>query len=218
MSDIQSNTWAIHLSRGAPLQWGAIYHGRPHECPTCKIPLLTGEYPGFCCGPNGKCFADVPPLSPLPPEFAPFINDPNISYRSRKLNLLFALAAVETTLPFFKFRGPQGFFSIQGRVFHRLRAEHEDSPVHWIVYDGFALDCPPHAKHARKIPAQWIERVRDALLRCNPFVRCLRILGDLDPQTCPYAHVVLSDTGAPSPEVAALLRYDNTVGADVQPR
>ena len=117
-----------------------------------------------------------------------------------------------------KIEGPQGFFSIQGRVFHRLRAEHHDSPVHWIIYDGFSLQCPPHSSHAKLLPQLWIEQMRSALLRVNPFVRQLRMLGDLDPRTCPEAHVVLSDFGAASPELAALIRYDNSVRSDVQPR
>lgn len=107
-------TWIIHLTSGACLQWAAIHHGCPHVCPTCNIPLLTGEVLGFCCGPNGKRFHDVSPLPALPPEFDTFLNYPKISFLLCKLNLLFALATMETTLPFVKIHSLQGFFSIQG--------------------------------------------------------------------------------------------------------
>nr|VWP00470.1 Ubiquitin carboxyl-terminal hydrolase 7 [Ganoderma boninense] len=125
---------------------------------------------------------------------------------------------METTIPFVKLRGPQGFFSIQGRVFHRLRAEHEDSPVHWIVYDGFSLQNPPHSRYAHALPQTWIEHMRNALLRINPYIRSLRILGDLDPTSCPEAHVILSDAAGCTPELAAIIRYDNSTQPDVRPR
>ncbi len=211
------STWTIRLSSNACFKWAGMNCSHQHVCPTCHIPLLTGERPGFCCGPNGSWYHNVPALPPLPPEYDVFLHDPHISFLSRKLNLLFALAAIETSILFIRCRGPQGHFSIQGRIFHCLHAEHKDSPVHWIIYNGFSLQSPPHLGYAHAIPNLWIESVRAALLRSNPFIRDLCILGDLDPQTCPEAHVVLSDTGTYYSELAAIISYNNSVHSDIQP-
>ncbi|KIJ49119.1 hypothetical protein M422DRAFT_94708, partial [Sphaerobolus stellatus SS14] len=89
-------------------------------CGFCRISLLTGERSGgFCCGPRGKYANVVLPLPPLPAEFTWLANQPNISFLSRKLNLIFSFAAMETTESFPTLTGPPGFLAIQGRVYHR---------------------------------------------------------------------------------------------------
>ncbi|KIP08004.1 hypothetical protein PHLGIDRAFT_59628, partial [Phlebiopsis gigantea 11061_1 CR5-6] len=99
--------------------WGRVCGSRVHHCPTCKIPLLTGEQPGFCCGTKGSRFHDVPPLPPLPHEFNSFLKHPDISRLSRRLNLLFSFASMETTAAFPELRGSPAFVAIQGKVYHR---------------------------------------------------------------------------------------------------
>lgn len=81
-------------------------------CPFCGIQLLSGENAGFCCGPQGKYFNAVPPLPRLPDEFYTFLNDPQVSGLSRKLNLLFSFAALQTTAAFPN--TADGFLAIQG--------------------------------------------------------------------------------------------------------
>src|SRR4051812_40826813 len=84
------NTWIIRSLPSTDLQWGRIHNGTPHACISCGIILLTGEKAGFCCGPNGSRLHDVPPLPPLPDEYAAFANDPHIASLSRILNLIFS--------------------------------------------------------------------------------------------------------------------------------
>ncbi|KIJ28704.1 hypothetical protein M422DRAFT_90147, partial [Sphaerobolus stellatus SS14] len=86
----------------------------------CNVLLLTGERSGgFCCGKRGKYANVVNALPPLPPEFDWLAGQHNISFLSRKLNLLFSFAAMETTDEFPVLTGPLGFVAIQGRVCHR---------------------------------------------------------------------------------------------------
>ncbi|EAU89532.2 hypothetical protein CC1G_02421 [Coprinopsis cinerea okayama7 len=101
-----------------PMQWGAVRNGRRHECPYCKVILLTGEIPGFCCGTRGSRLQDVPPLPPLPDEFNIFLNHPQISKVSRALNLIFSFASLETTHDFPSYSG-SAMFAIQGKIIHK---------------------------------------------------------------------------------------------------
>ncbi|KAF9561457.1 hypothetical protein CPC08DRAFT_608202, partial [Agrocybe pediades] len=101
------------------LQWGAFRLGTMHQCPVCKLVLLTGERKGFCCGKDGSKFNDVLPLPPLPEEYNTFINDPNISSKSRILNLAYSFASMETTHDFPAFSQGNAFVAIQGKVYHR---------------------------------------------------------------------------------------------------
>ncbi len=73
------NWWLIGPISKPNLIWGNQRQGHIHECPVCHVSLLTGEKPGFCCGPNGSKYRDVPPLPPLPSEFNTFLNHPHIS-------------------------------------------------------------------------------------------------------------------------------------------
>ncbi|KIJ27081.1 hypothetical protein M422DRAFT_191403, partial [Sphaerobolus stellatus SS14] len=90
------------------------------RCQFCDVLLLTGERSGgFCCGKRGKYTNVIPPLPALPAEFVWLARQPNISFLSRKLNILFSFAAMETTEAFPVLTGPLGFVAIQGRVYHR---------------------------------------------------------------------------------------------------
>ncbi|KIJ34476.1 hypothetical protein M422DRAFT_182044 [Sphaerobolus stellatus SS14] len=85
------------------------------RCQFCNILLLTGERNGeFCCGQRGKYAHIVAELPPLPAQFIWLANKLNISFLSRKLNLLFSFAAMETTEKFPILSGPLGFVAIQG--------------------------------------------------------------------------------------------------------
>jgi hypothetical protein len=209
------DTWLIRRSNQCLLQWGQIHNGVQHRCATCGILLLTGETAGFCCGPNGRRFHDVGPLPALPAEYSIFLHDPRLSSLSRILNLLFSFASLETTHSFPHISGPPGFVAIQGKVYHRIRPDHHDSAIRWILYDGF-MNNIPHADLARQIPPQWIRAVHAALSRVNPFVRALRQLSQQIPQF-PSAQLLLHDSGA-SPEIAACMTYDNTTSQQLKPR
>ncbi|KAJ7210365.1 hypothetical protein GGX14DRAFT_363561, partial [Mycena pura] len=120
MSRQPRNLWEIGTLPITTLTWGQIRAGQPHKCSTCGVILLTGERPGFCCGPSGSRFLDVRPLPPLPAEFNGFLHDPKISKLSRKLNLILSFASLESTHPFpQQTNGPPGFMAIGGRVYHR---------------------------------------------------------------------------------------------------
>ncbi|KDQ23456.1 hypothetical protein PLEOSDRAFT_1049241, partial [Pleurotus ostreatus PC15] len=181
MTTISSNPpvaerWRIVGIRRPKFSWGARRGNKVHACSTCGINLLTGEKPGFCCGPNGSRFQDVPPLPPLPIDFAPFLNDPRISSQSRKLNLIFSFAALESTHPFPKNIGPQGFIAIKGKVYHRIRPNHQNSAIRWLLYDGFMPQDAPFPDIASSLPQSWLHIVRDTLMRVNPFATSLRSL------------------------------------------
>ncbi|KAK7002201.1 hypothetical protein R3P38DRAFT_2557039, partial [Favolaschia claudopus] len=164
-----TNLWEIGPISNPRLAWGAKRGNRSHCCSTCGIALLTGEDSGFCCGPGGSKFGDVKPLPPLPPEYTTFIEDPRISHLSRVLNLLFSFASLETTQPFPHIEGPPGFLAIQGRVYHRVRPNHDNSAVRWLLYDGFLETAPPHqnASWFESIPTPWVDAFKRALLRVN---------------------------------------------------
>lgn len=59
--------------------------------------------------------------------------------------------------------------------------------------------------------------MRSTLSRCNPFIRQLCCLSQLDATRCPEAHIILMDS-PDTPEITTILRYSNTSRADVQPR
>ncbi|KAJ6619319.1 hypothetical protein B0H10DRAFT_1768716, partial [Mycena sp. CBHHK59/15] len=114
-----NDTWQILPIASTHLTWGEQRGDRIHSCRTCGVVLLTGESPGFCCGPKGSRFKDVKPLPALPPEYDTFIQDPRISHSSQILNLVLSFASLETTHPFPEMSGPPSFVAIQGRVYHR---------------------------------------------------------------------------------------------------
>lgn len=194
------------------LQWGSTRGNETHSCRYCHVDLLTGESAGFCCGTKGK-YANVPPaLPPLPDEYNTFLNHPHVSSLSRLLNLTFSFASLESSQEFppIPARGP-GFLAMAGRLYHRIRADHQDSAIRWLLYDGFANDNIPYAntEWAKKLPSSWINAVQNALLEVNPFARALLYLAGVDPVNCPTAHICL-DPGGSGNEIAAIMNYDNT--------
>ncbi|EIM83451.1 uncharacterized protein STEHIDRAFT_37475, partial [Stereum hirsutum FP-91666 SS1] len=86
-------------------------------CRHCGILLLTGEKAGFCCGDRGARLADVSNLPPLPAEYTTLMQHPHISKLSRKLNLVFSFASMETSHKFPNTHG--GMFAVQGKIYHR---------------------------------------------------------------------------------------------------
>ena len=215
-----AQTWMIGPTRNACLQWGSTRGATVHRCPHCFVDLLTGERPGFCCGKNGKYSNDPPGLPPLPSEFDDIIQDPNVSALSRLLNIIFSFAALESSHEFPPLPpGGPAFVAMQGRLYHRVRPTHRNSALRWVLYDGFAHEAFPHSNSdwARKIPTLWIETVRRALLRVNPFIGPLLFLAGVDPTTCPTAHIRLDSSG-PGNEIAAIFNYNNTTLAGINAR
>ncbi|KAF8587225.1 hypothetical protein K439DRAFT_1338723 [Ramaria rubella] len=101
-------TWLIGPVSKPRLQWGTRYGNTIYECPHCHIVLLTGEWPGFCCGSGGTRLGDVPFLPDLPDEFNIFMNNERISSLSRILNLIYLFALLESMVQFLTFHGPPG--------------------------------------------------------------------------------------------------------------
>ncbi|PPR05450.1 hypothetical protein CVT24_007467 [Panaeolus cyanescens] len=211
-----SNTWAIGPISDPKLKWGAVRNGHRHECPHCHILLLTGERPGFCCGKGGSRLNDVPSLPPLPPQYNVFINDPRISSLSRVLNLVFSFASLETTHAFPTISGGPSFVAIQGKVYHRIRPDHQNSAVRWFLHDGYMQTASPHNNWASVLPDNWKAAFIAALQSVNPFVEKLRNLSGISTVT-PAAHLILYDSGTTS-EIAAIMCYDNTTQAQLSPR
>ncbi|KIJ22691.1 hypothetical protein M422DRAFT_123661, partial [Sphaerobolus stellatus SS14] len=52
---------------------------------------------GCCCGEKGRYAHIVEDLPPCPPELLWLGSQPNISFLTRKLSLLFSFATMETT-------------------------------------------------------------------------------------------------------------------------
>lgn len=139
---------------------------------------------------------------------------------SRLLNLIFSFAALESSRDFPSIPpGGPAFLAMSGRLYHRIRADHRDSAVRWLLYDGFANNCIPFADAtwASKVPLSWIEAVQEALSDHNPFARALLYLAGVDPELCPTAHIRLDPTGSGN-EIAAIMNFDNTTLGDVNTR
>ncbi|KAI6149382.1 hypothetical protein BKA82DRAFT_129128 [Pisolithus tinctorius] len=206
--------WLIGPISSPSLTWGAVCNGRCHQCQCCGIDLLTGEEPGFCCGVNGSHYLDVAPLPPLPLEIEAISCHPEISSLSHILNLVFSFASMETTHPFPDDFAVPGFLAIQGQVYHHIQPGHTNSAVCWLLYDGFMRNTP-HAQWASKLPPRWIDAVRQALERVNPFVTALRSLSAFS-ISHPSATLILKDDGAA--EITAVMSYENTSSAESKSR
>ena len=211
-----NHTWTIAYISSPRLQWSATRGNHVHECPTCHIPLLTGETPGFCCGPRGSKYNDVQSLPPLPQEFNIFINDARISDLSRVLNLIYSFASLETSQPFPQIPGGPSFISIQGKVYHRIRPSHHDSAIRWLLHDGFMQHKAPHENWASIIPATWKAAFTSALLRVNPLIHQLRNLSNIA-DTSPEAQLLLLDSGSAN-EIAAVMCFDDTTRSQAKSR
>jgi hypothetical protein len=131
---------------------------------------------------------------------------------------MLSFASLETTQPFPRIDGPPGFMAIQGRVYHRVRPNHQNSAVRWLLYDGFLETPPPHqsADWFASIPPAWITVFKNALLRINSFAINLRFLGQLNTAGQTTARIILEDTG--SSEIAAIMSYSNTTQTEIKAR
>jgi hypothetical protein len=131
---------------------------------------------------------------------------------------MFSFASLETTQPFPQIDGPPGFMAIQGRVYHRVRPNHQNSAVRWLLYDGFVETLPPHqsADWFASIPPAWITAFKKALLRLNSFAINLRFLGQLNTAGHTKARIILEDTG--TSEIAAIMSYSNTTQTEIKAR
>ncbi|KAF8589442.1 hypothetical protein K439DRAFT_1332685 [Ramaria rubella] len=187
--------WEIGLIRKPSFVWGAQTRHGIHECPCCHIVLLTGERPGFCCGPLGNHLHDVPTLPPLPHEFDVFLNQPDVSKLSRIFNLIYSFASLESTAEFPEFEGPPGFFAVEGKLFHRIRSTHRNSCVRWLLYDGMMHNSAPHSRWINVLPIAWRVAMNDALLRVNPFASQLRQLYLTNDNEFPHAQLILNEGG-----------------------
>lgn len=200
-------TWAQADIRPLVLQWNRV-------CQYCGVRLLTGERSGFCCGEKGKYKDAVAPLPPLPPELEAIAAHPRGSSMSRKLNVMFSFAALESTHTFPTFDG-HAFVAVKGHIYHRVRPQHHDTAVKWLLYDGH-MENVPHAHYLAQIPHEWVTSVRDLLYRVNPFARALRAVGQLGNDQLANAYITLRDAGAT--EIAAIINFQNTLLSDLTPR
>ena len=216
-----SDTWTIAPISPPRLTWGSSSnnHAADRRCRTCGVILLTGEKAGFCCSPNGNRYLAIQPLPSLPDEFDTFLNSPDISKLSRKLNLIFSFAAMESTHAF-PTPGNPSFVAISGRVYHRVRLHpQDDTAVRWMLYDGFDDSSIPHRTHAREIPLSWIRAVRASLSQYNPFastVLSLRALQLQQPLQFGSMSIIVQDSGCA--EIAAVMCYENTLRSQISPR
>ena len=216
-----SDTWTIAPISTPRLTWGSSSNNRSADrrCRNCGVVLLTGEKAGFCCGPKGNRCSAVCRLPPLPNEFSTFLNSPDISRLSRKLNLIFSFAAMESTHAF-PTPGNPSFVAIAGRVYHRVRLRpQDDTAIRWMLYDGFSDSSIPHHTQARDIPSSWIRAVRTSLSQYNPFastILSLRTLQLQQPDQFGSASIVVQDSGCA--EMAAVMCYENSLRSQINPR
>lgn len=157
---------------------------------------------------------------PIPDnEYEVFLSDTRISTLSCKLNLIFSFASLESTHTF-PTPGPPSFLAICGRIYHSIRPGFSDnSAIRWMLYDGFDDSRVPHSDHARQLPQAWIHSFRDCLLRVNVFTSEIHSLHQLqlhNPGQYLSATLIIQDSG--TPEIAAIMCYDNTTLSDVHPR
>lgn len=205
------NTWLQGRLSSTFLTWN-------HTCTHCRVTLLPSEdiSTPFCCG-GARRGRQYQPLPPLPIEYNDFLNHPDISARSRSLNLLFSFSSLESTHEFPEAARNFSFIAVQGRVYHRVRAEHRSSAVRWILYDGFQLNRTPFTGHVLEdLPLSWINTLKNSLERHNPFVQSLLRMSLLVHNPQRHAHIELLDSGAP--EIAAIIRFDSTTLNDIAPR
>ena len=216
-----SDTWKIAPIPTQRLTWGpsSTKRGTDRRCHTCGVELLTGEKAGFCCGPRGNRYAAVDPLPSLPDEFNTFLNSPDISRLSRKLNLIFSFAAMESTHAF-PAPGNPSFVAVTGRIYHCVRTcPQDDTAIQWMLYDGFKDSSIPHHTQARDVPSSWIQALRTSLTLHNPFVLTVISLRDLQlqqPLQFSTASIVVQDSGCA--EIAAVMCYENTLRSQISPR
>lgn len=132
------------------------------------------------------------------------------------MNLNFSFAALESSHTY-PTPGYPSFFAISGRIYHRLRNSPDaNTAIRWVLYDGFDISSAPHSD---LIPEEWILALRQCLLRINSLARSTYYMHELqreNPGQFTGAAVIVSDTG--SPEIAAIMRTDNTTLSESVPR
>lgn len=74
----------------------------------------------------------------------------------------------------------------------------------------------PFRRLMDSVPISWIRAIRSALIRQNRFVRTLIRFSNRS-DSAPSARIEISEDGA-APEVAALIRYNNSSTSEIQPR
>ncbi|EJD34519.1 helicase [Auricularia subglabra TFB-10046 SS5] len=188
-----------------------------NNCPHCGIELLTGKTPGFCCGPSGDKLREVAPLPPLPSEFSTFVDDPRVSSLSRLLNLVYTFAQLESTHQFPEYGGMPAHFAVQGRIYHRVRPDHINSAIRWLLYDGFMRGTVPHsgANWFVKLPTNWIDALGAALLRVNPFVHYINVFRQHPQSNVPDVQLLIREAGCN--EIAGIMCFENTIASDAKP-
>lgn len=125
------------------------------------------------------------------------------------LNLIFSFTALETTHQFPHPNGPPGFFTIEGRVYHRVWPSHPNSIIWWLLYDGLMKNSISYADWAAAIPPMWLDVVARLLVMYNPFIQSLIHLSMIDPVLCPMASLMLKDDSSAS-EIAAIMNFSST--------
>lgn len=123
---------------------------------------------------------------------------------------------METTGSFCRLPGPDGFLAIEGKVYHRLQPEKTGMGLRWLLYDGYDNSCTPN--HALSLPAIWLDVVKRALTRDNPFVkRFITLRTEIPAENIPNHVIQLSGSGSVG-EVAAIMRYENLAIGSADPR
>ena len=133
MSTSTQSMWGSTWLPTVQLQWAASQGHRVnhflHRYRHCSIDLFTGEESGFCCELGESQLNDVPALPPLPAEYNLFLSHCHFLQLSCQLNLIFSFTALETTAKFPTVHSEQGFLAIQSKVYHHVRASHQNSTI-----------------------------------------------------------------------------------------
>jgi hypothetical protein len=86
-----------------------------------------------------------------------------------------------------------------------------------MLYDGFEASSTPHQSQAEQLPALWIYALQTTLLRINPLASQLYFMHTLQAEhRYPTASLILQDSGCR--EIAAVMRYENTIQSEISPR
>jgi hypothetical protein len=75
---------------------------------------------------------------------------------------------------------------------------------------------PPHTAWASTIPVEWINALKQVLLRVNPLASTLKHLGLLAANGYRNVELQLEDTG--TAEIAAVMHYGNTTPSEIKAR
>lgn len=209
-----SDTWIIAPISTLQLTWGlsSNNHAAARQCPTCGIMLLTSEKAGFAVVQTAivSLLSNLSP--PLPDEFNTFLNSPDISRVSQKLNLIFSFATMKSTHQFPTPRNPS-FVAVAGRIYyHVCSCPQDNTTIWWMLYAGFDNSSIPHHVQAQDIPSLWIQATQTSLSQCNPFISTVLSLWALQlqqPLQFGSASIIVWDSVYA--EIAAVMCYENTL-------